>query len=148
MTLVDWGSPRLRIIKSIFFLHMLATQGIEPICLAIEYLICENVCQLIADTQAELSSLDLNQKLSRLRRYDSLKFFNKKFPRSKQFVFNSVLNYRRVTHFHLFLLEKKNNILLRKIFVPSLLTNKKNCTTPLNMAITYESIMIRKNSSK
>ena len=42
---------------------ILAIQGIGPICMAIQYQLYENVCQLIADTQALLSALKLGQKL-------------------------------------------------------------------------------------
>ena len=48
-------------VQSFFLIS--ATQGIGPIYVVIQYQLYENECQLIADTQAKLSALELGQKV-------------------------------------------------------------------------------------
>ena len=64
LTVVDCGSPGLRIAKNGWFKKKIsAKRGIGPIRVAILYQLYENVYQLIADTQAYFSALELGQKL-------------------------------------------------------------------------------------
>ena len=80
----------------------------------------ENVCLLITDTQAQFSALELGQKLQWFRIHGSSKFFKKNLkygsiswtPRIENLGFNSVLNFRRVTHFWLCLLETQQCVVL------------------------------------
>ena len=98
--------------------NILVAWGIVAICVAIKYQLCESVCQLIADTQAELSAFEFGQKLKRFRIYGSSKFFTKIVQKygsqKKKLNVNYVLNFRRMTYFRLCLLETQVNKLHEK----------------------------------
>ena len=81
----------------------------------IQYQLCKNVCQMIAETMAYILVLKLCQKLYQFRRYYISKFFKTNWPENTgprrenwflnlacQFSFlllsESVLNFRRVTN--------------------------------------------------
>ena len=99
-------------------LKIMATQGIGPIRVTIYYQLYDNVCQLIADTQALFSALELGQKRYRFRCDGRLKFFTKNvqkhgLEKKKNKLYKSVLNFRRVTQFRLCMLETQVTVVNR-----------------------------------
>ena len=111
LQVVASGSPGLRLTQSDWLKQKKsATWGIGAIREDTQYQLNENVCQLIADTQALLSSLELGQKLVWHMIYSSLKFFIKNVwkyesKKKRKYIFNSIVNCRSLTHFWLCLFE-------------------------------------------